>query len=326
MKPPILPFPSSRAAALLVGLALAASAGCSNSSLGAHNKKEDVEVVDGGTEPQPIEDCPQLCADAFDTYAALGCDVTCDIDLGTTVQGGLDILVVTLAVTSWFDVDLGVETGQTCDMVIDCPEITDCLTLSLLCLDDSDNDADYCISEYLDCTQETMCNDERSDCYDNAWDAYSSCNGTYAECGKLYDRLSMACEIQNESCLGAGDEPAPPPPLPTMTAAGRFDVPMGFVQHHLQRLATLEMETFTMRMPATDTSPAGLALHSIQAGDTLDQLGLIEGDLVVRVNDTSVLAVSENPAVLLNALDDGGVKVTIRRNGIKRDLRYRFVD
>lgn len=311
---------------LLLGLSLAASVGCSNSSLDANNKGDDPEIIEGGTEPQPIEDCPDQCADAFDTYAPLGCDVSCDINLGTTVEADWNVLVVTLGVSTWFDLELGVETGETCDVVIECPEMTDCLTLALLCVGDSDNAADYCMSEYLECDHETMCNDQYNECGENAYSAYASCTGTPEECWTIYDNFSTACIEQYDACLGVGDEPAPPPPLPTMTSAGRFDVPKPFIHHHLERLATLEMQTFTMRMPASDAGPAGLALHSIQPGDTLDQLGLEEGDVIVRINDTSIMNFSNNPAALLGVLDNGGVKITIRRNGVKRDLRYRFVD
>ncbi len=319
-------FLSFHGAAVLLGLAIAAPTGCSNSGLDANNKKGETEVVDGGTEPEPIENCPDLCADAYDTYAPLGCDVSCDINLGTTVEASFDVLVVTLAAATWFDVELGVETGETCDVVVECPEVTECLSLAMLCLSDSDNAADYCISEYLECDQETMCSDEYANCYDNAWIAYGDCTGTYAQCWTLYDNLAVACSEQYDACLGAGDEPAPPPPLPTTTAAGRINVPMGFIQHHLQRLATLDMETFTMVMPADGTNPGGLALHSIRPGDTLDQLGLEEGDVIVRINNNSIFTFSDAPATLLGFLANDGVEVTIRRGGVRRDLRYRFVD
>jgi S1-C subfamily serine protease len=142
----------------------------------------------------------------------------------------------------------------------------------------------------------------------------------------MLDGLIEMCTEQYDDCLGVGDDPAPLPPLPEMTGPGRFDVPMAFVQYHLGRLDTLDAETFMMLVPNAAGDPVGIELNSIDAGSTLETLGLENGDVVVAVNDTSIMAYKGNPAALLGLVSKAGVKLTIRRNGNKRDLRYHLVN
>lgn len=321
-------FPSrATAASLSLAATLIGSIGCGGMT--PYNTKDDTdEVVDDvdPEDPPHIDNCPTLCNEAMATYAPLGCDVTCDIDLGTTVDAGLSVAVVNLLTLLWVDIDGEVQTGETCDLVVECPDVTPCQVLALSCLTESVNEPAYCIDEYLQCDREATCSEIFNECAVQAWEAYDACTGTPAQCTTLLDELNQLCSEQYDDCLGAGDAPASPPPLPKQTGPLRWDVSKAFLEYHLDRLATLDTETFVMLVPNGDGAPIGFELQSIEGGGTLDQLGLQDGDVVVAVNDSSVMTFKSNPAVLLGLAMGNGVKLTIKRNGMTRALRYHFVD
>lgn len=319
-------MPPHAATTTVVLVAMCTSAvGCGGMT--PYNTKDDTEqVVEDAEEPPHIDNCPTLCNAAIGTYAPLGCDISCDIDLGTSVQAGIDVAVVNLLTLLWVDINGNVQTGETCDMVIECPDVSECQILALYCLSNSENEPAYCIDEYLQCQQETACTEVFTECADQAWQAYNDCTGTPAQCATLLDELNQLCSEQYANCLGAGEAPASPPPLPIQTGPGKWDVSRAFLQYHLARLGTLDIETFMMLVSNASGVPIGFELQSIENGGTLDNLGLQDGDVLVAVNDTSVMAFKSDPSVLLGLAIGSGVKLTIKRNGMTRHLRYRFTD
>lgn len=312
------------------------SLGCPNSGLDAYNKDDPEVVEDGGAEgdsgvppefpPIGAEDCADACVTAQLLYSqiGIGCTVECDINLGTSYEGVANATIITLLASGWFDVDGEFHTGETCDIVPYCPEPTPCQSIALSCLADASSEPETCMSEYLACAAAELCQTDYDDCTDVILDEYDDCTDPPDDCLATFEAGNEACLLQYEGCLGVS-APAPLPPPPQMTAPGRYDVPMGFIAFHLQRLELVDGETFAMVMPNAQGVPSSLRLEDIQSAEVLALLGLVSGDRVLAVNDVPVLTFVDHPTLLLPIINGPGVKLTIRRNGTNRELRYRFV-
>lgn len=315
---------------LAISVLTVVSTGCPSSGLSVYDDKgettNEVEPPRPGETPPPIENCPELCAEAMDIYAQLGCDIDCDLDLGATFSADIDVAVINLLTLFWVDAEGDYTAGQTCDLVVRCPQMTPCQMLAIQCLNDSSNSADHCIDEYVQCEQETACMDIYNECTSNAWDAYEDCKASTDECLQLLDDMNQICNEQYAECLDIVHNAAPMPPLPRQTAATQWDVPRPFLRYHLQRLDKLAAETFTMLMPGPDGKPLGLAVHSLERDDALVQLGLQEGDIVAAVQGTPVVAFASKLSVLLELVRQPGAEITIVRKGVARKHRYRWVD
>lgn len=308
------------------------STGCPSSGLDPYNTKDDEETLEEVDPPRPAEDpphienCPTLCAQAMLIYAPLGCDLSCDINLGTTVEAELDVAVINLLTLVWVDAEGSYQTGETCDIAVSCPGLTPCQSLALTCFNDSSNTPEYCMEQYVQCEQESLCSEVFNECASQAWDAYEDCTGTTEECQDLLENLNDMCSEQYADCVDIAEDAAPLPPLPRRTATHQYEVPRAFLKYHLRRLETLALETFTMLMPGPDGTPLGLAVYSIESGDPLALLGIENGDIVTAVNGTPIMSFASKLEVLLEFARGSGIELSIVRKGKARSHRYRWVD
>lgn len=325
----LLPHGSFLLVMLVLGVV---STGCPSSGLDPYDKKDEDENHEEVDPPAPtqdpphIENCPTLCAEAMSIYAPLGCDVECDIDLGTTVEAEVDVAIVNLLTLVWVDASGSYVTGETCDLVVRCPEFTPCQSLAITCLNDSSNTPEHCIEQYVECEQEMLCGEIHQDCATKAWEAYEACTDTVEVCQELLRNLNQMCSEEYGECLDVADDIAPLPALPRKTSPGRWDVPRSFLTYHLRRLETLAAETFTMLVPGPDGKPSGLAVFSLEPGDPLVQLGLEEGDIVTAVQGTPISSFASKLTVLLELARKPGVEITLLRKGAAKTFKYRWVD
>lgn len=320
-------------ASLLV-LACTIAGGCGG--MDRYNDKDEpiTDPADAEGEPPQIlvDECPSLCAIAYDDLAPLGCNVDCAIDLGLTFDGeaGVSVLFSLLTV----EADGEFQTGGSCDVAVTCEDLSPCAGLALECLEDSNNDAGYCIDEFQQCDAEQHCQDIHEACLEVAEATNQACidDGTpLDECVEIYEAYVTVCECDYQSCLGAPEDPdceeSPPPvpPLPLTTGPGRWDVPRSFLHHHLDRVGVLQTSFFTTVVPDATGTARGVRLRSIEPGDPAHVLGLRDGDVVLELDGRHILDFVDQPLALLGVLDKPNTTAVVRRAGVNRTLRYRFV-
>jgi hypothetical protein len=316
-------------------LACSLLAGCGSSGLAAYNVPKDEPITDPeeaeGDPPEILlDECPTLCAIAQTELADMGCNVDCDVGLGLTYDGSAEVSVLFSLLTVEADGEL--QNGGSCDVVVDCSDVSPCTLLAFECLETSNNTVEHCMNEFEECDDEQHCQDIHTQCLIDGELVLQDCMDdpeyTLEECADIYENWLKICQCDYDDCMGVENpdcEEEPPPPMPLVTAPGERNVSMRFIEHHLGRLLAIEGEILVMVVPGMDGLPRGVQLRSVEQGDALHLLGLRDGDVVLEVNGSSVLDHLDDPTQLLALLDGPGVVLGIRRNGVNRQLRYRFV-
>ena len=291
----------------------------------------DPEDAEGAPPTILVEECPTLCEIAETDLAPLNCDVECNIDLGLTYSGNasIDLLFSLLTV----EADGEFQNGGSCDVVVECDDVSSCTALALECMDESNNDSGYCMEEYAECDAEQHCQDTHVECTAVAGATLEACLNdpqyTLEDCTNAYNDLLDICQCDYDDCLGAPEDPEcgeqPPQAMPLLTAPGQRDVSRRFIHHHLDRVVALDTEIFAMVVPDGTGHARGVRLRSVAPGDAAHALGLRDGDTVLSLNGQPVLGYVDAPATLFPILDQAGTTVVVRRNGANQTLRYRFV-
>ncbi|MBC8067976.1 MAG: serine protease [Deltaproteobacteria bacterium] len=316
----------------MAGLPLVLLLGCPESGLDKFEEdggayEEDGGAADGDT--LVMEECPSLCLAAQSDLAPLGCDVQCDVDLGTSFVGDVSVTVfplLTVGAAGDF------QTGASCDVVVACDDMDTCRYFAMGCMTDSSNEVEHCVDEYLQCSLEETCLGQFMECNDVAYSAAYACEDAgEPDCSALLDEYLAVCNCAYDDCVGSmsehceDGEATPPVPLPLKTGPTQWKVSRAFIQRQLDRGAALRTETFLAVMPNAAGVPTGLSLRSIVPGDALHQLGLRDGDILLTVGGQAIVDLIAAPAGLLDLVDAPKVKITLRRGGAARQHEYTFV-
>lgn len=292
------------------------------------------EVEDDDFDYAVVEQCPQLCAAAIDEMGAIpGCTIECGVDIFPGFEGvaGANVAVLISAVVAG-----DFEAGQSCDLVTVCE--TPCGLMLGDCMDALPDPPTpellgLCTSEYRECLVEEDCYASRAECESDASDLLQACIDSgepLEDCEAIFEDAMCMCGTIYNACVGTDAEACPPeealaliaPPMPT--GPGRFRVTRGFIDHELERLTAMSTEIFVLPVFDRNDKPVGFELRSIRNDDPIYALGLRNRDVLIAINDKSIVQgrVAED---LLDLYKASQLRLTIRRAGTTRQLSYDIV-
>ena len=307
---------------------------------GIPDDEEQLSDEDDGSDEESwdgvslVEECPGLCAAAIAEMGDTpGCELSCDIDILPSFEG---VAVTNVAVLLTVGAAGEFEAGQSCQLVTMCE--TPCGEMLGDCMEAVPQPPDpgllgLCTEEYRECLIEEDCFASRVTCEEGAsaiLDACIDAGDPLEECAAVFEEAMCMCGTIYNTCVGTNEEACPDeqalalvsPPLPT--GPGRFRVTRAFIDRQLERLTAMSTEIFVLPVFNASDRPVGFELRSIRSDDPIYALGLRNRDVVLAVNEKSVVQgrVAED---LLSLYKASQVRLTIRRGTATRQLTYDIV-
>lgn len=280
------------------------------------------------TEAMVLEQCPQLCADALATLAQLGCAVECEVDIAYNWEGDLNAytIIPLLAVSAE-----GSGSSGSCDLEVACDDLTECASVMIVCLNEGGT-TEFCMEQFEQCDAAEICQDMLTACTGIANGGYTTCvDSGGSHCGRKWDSALDMCQCSYDACMNQASDPscedsarlaALPAPVPI--GAETWDVTRAYVDAQVQGLARLDMETFVYRADVS-AQDRGIALRSVDQGDTLYSLGFREGDVIVHAEGQPIGSLLSDPSAIVELLASDQIDIGVQRDGQSRSLRYHIL-
>lgn len=282
-------------------------------------------IVSKDAPPDPLaaEECAELC-NAAPSETALGCDVDCRVDAGRDHHGEVGAVILSMSYDS--------QGAVSCDLVVTCPDPTECQLLYQTCLADS-TDAESCAWIAEMCLLVDVCQPTLDQCYINADQWRDECEARGDDDCQLTwhaDRHTCDCSfddctnVESPECAATAQALIAPPPQ--QTGPSRWRVSRRAIDAEVGRLNRLQAQT--LAWPSANgarTQWRGVRLGRVDAGTALHAVGLRSNDLLRRVNGLSVTAVFRDVSTLNQLRQASTLLLEIERQGTARTLRYDLV-